>query len=130
MDKIKQQLVGGTFLIYLSINSFINGPYDNRITTIVAPYALGLLGLGLLIFGLVVVFSVKELSIFIRFALALSFPLLATGGSMLAFSWFGAAMRAKNMGLLLSNWETLLFGIGLILVGLILLRILNKVDAS
>ena len=120
MDKIKQLLLGGTFLVYMGASGLISGPYDNKVTTIVSPYLLLLLGLGILIFGLVVVFSIKEISIFRRLALALSYPLIAAGGSMLAFNWFAAAIKAKNMGLLVSNWGTLLIGIGLILVGFVL----------
>jgi len=120
MGKIKQMLPGGTLLVYLSVNSLIIGPSDNKVTTIVGPYLLLLLGLGFLIFGFVIVFSIKEISMLKKFALALSYPLIAAGGSAIAFSWFGAAMRAGNMGLLGSNWGTLVLGAVLILAGFLL----------
>jgi hypothetical protein len=120
MGKIKQMLLGGTLLVYLSVNSLIIGPSDNKVTTIVGPYLLLLLGLGLLIFGFVIVFSIKEISMLKKFALAFSYPLIAAGGSAIAFSWFGSAMRAGNMGLLGSNWGTLVLGAGLILAGFLL----------
>ena len=125
MDKIRDWLIMGTVLMYIGINSLATGPYDNRITTIVAPYIMLPVGIILLIRGLAFIASVKEVSSSEKVALVLCYPLMTMGVMLLVFGWLGSAIRESNVGSLVSNWATLVGGGGLLLLGMFLRKKLD-----
>ena len=116
-DQVSGWLVIGTLLVFVAVNSFVTGPIDDRIKSVIAPYVMLPVGILVLVRGLVALASLRTR--YRRWAWGLSY-LGMTWGVCFLFLWVAAPIREKDIQLVVSGWPQLVAGAALLGLGFLL----------
>jgi hypothetical protein len=120
MEAIIGWLVVGIILLYLGIGALIEGPIDNRITSIVGRYIMAPIGFLVLLRGLYALASLKDMSRKDKWRIGICYPMLTLGVLLCVFNWIAPPIREGDIQLLATNWPSLAAGSVLIVIGYVI----------